>query len=105
VLAAGERVRERIRRQKGEQQPDCYTGYCGCAAVAAVQKGFPETVAQSAIYTKSDGVVDWRVCVTDDPAMNFEAPGTHVGLVFNASVYTLIANRLHASKSSQGKRP
>jgi pimeloyl-ACP methyl ester carboxylesterase len=104
VLAAGERVRERIRRQKGEQQPDCYTGYCGCAAVAAVQKGFPETVAQSAIYTKSDGVVDWRVCVTDS-GMNFEVPGTHVGLVFNASVYTLIANRLHASKSSPGKRP
>lgn len=100
VLAAGERVRERIRRQKGESQPDCYTGYCGCAAVTAVQSSFPESVRQSAIYTKSDGVVDWRVCVTDDPSTSFEVPGTHVGLVFNAGVYALIAGRLHSAKRS-----
>jgi triacylglycerol lipase len=100
VLAAGERVRERIRRQNGHLQPDCYTGYCGCDAVVAVQKDLPETVLQSALYTKSDGIVDWRVCVTDVPATNFEVAGTHVGLVFNASVYSLIAKRLHAT---QGK--
>jgi len=94
VLAAGERVRERIRRQKGNNQPDCYTGYCGCPAVSAVQGAFPTSIAQSAIYTKSDGVVDWSVCLTDDPATNFEVSGTHVGLVFNASVYGLIATRL-----------
>ena len=99
MLAAGERVRERIRRQNGHLQPDCYTGYCGCAAVVAVQSGVPETVLQSAVYTKTDGVVDWRVCVTDDPSANFEVSGTHVGLVFNASVYELIAQRLHATQS------
>ena len=99
VIAAGERVRERIRRRNGQLQPDCYTGYCGCAAVVAVQKDLPETVLESALYTKSDGVVDWHVCVTDDPATNFEVPGTHVGLVFNASVYSLIATRLHATQS------
>jgi len=103
VLAAGERVRERMRRKNGDLQPDCYTGYCGCAAVTAVQRGLPETVLQSALYTKSDGVVDWRVCVTDDAETNFEVAGTHVGLVFNASVYALIAKRLHSThrKSSQ----
>lgn len=97
VLAAGERVRERIRRQNGNLPPDCYTGYCGCAAVVAVQNGLPESILQTAVYTKSDGVVDWRVCVTDDSATNFEVSGTHVGLVFNASVYNLIATRLKAS--------
>ena len=97
VLAAGERIRERIRRQNGELQPDCYTGYCGCDAVTAMQRALPETVRQSAVYTRSDGVVDWRVCVTDDPATNFEVSGTHVGLVFNASVYGLIAQRLQAT--------
>jgi hypothetical protein len=67
--------------------------------VVAVQRGLPEAVLQSAVYTKSDGIVDWRVCVTDDPATNFEVSGTHVGLVFNASVYGLIATRLHATQS------
>ena len=101
VLAAGERVRERIRRQNGNNQPDCYTGYCGCAAITAVQSLFPSSVAQSAIYTKSDGVVDWRVCVADDSTTNFEVSGTHVGLVFNASVYALIAGRLNSTHSKR----
>lgn len=99
VLAAGERVRARIRRQNGTNQPDCYTGYCGCEAVTAIQSGWPSSVPQSAIYTKGDGVVDWRVCVNDDPSTNFEVTGTHVGLVFNAGVYGLVAKRLHASYS------
>jgi triacylglycerol lipase len=64
--------------------------------VTAVQGSFPASVVQSAVYTKNDGVVDWRVCVTDDPTTNFEVSGTHVGLVFNASVYSLIAKRLRA---------
>ena len=97
VLQAGEQVRERIRRN-GQQQPGCYTGECECKAVRAVQRGFPASVRRSAIYTKSDGVVDWRVCVNDDPATNFEVTGTHVGLVFNADVYRLIAERLRAVK-------
>lgn len=99
VLAAGERVRARIRRQNGQLQPGCYTGYCGCDAVVAVQRGLPASIPQSAIYTKSDGVVDWQVCVTDDPATNFEVSGTHVGLVFNASVYRLVAERLQSSRN------
>ena len=99
VLAAGERVRERIRRQGGSLQPDCYTGYCGCDAVVAVQSGLPDSINQTAIYTKTDGVVDWRVCVTDDLSTNFEVTGTHVGLVFNANVYGLIAKRLKESRS------
>ena len=49
---------------------------------------------QTAIYTKTDGVVDWQVCVNDDPATNFEVKGTHVGLAFNPDVYKLIAQRL-----------
>ena len=100
VLAAGERVRERIRRQNGNNQPDCYTGHCGCPAITAVQSLFPSSVAQSAIYTKRDGVVDWRVCVTDDSTTNFEVSGTHVGLVFNAGVYGLIASRLRANRNN-----
>ena len=97
VLAAGERIRERIRRQKGQAEPDCYTGYCECDAVSALRTDLQVSIPQSAIYTRTDGVVDWRVCIDDDPARNFEVSGTHVGLVFNASVYDLIAKCLHAT--------
>jgi len=51
-------------------------------------------VAQTAIYTKSDGIVDWRACVTGDPQIDCEVQGTHVGLVFNPAVYRVLAARL-----------
>jgi len=38
--------------------------------------------------------VDWRFCINDDPETDCEVIGTHVGLVFNAYVYELIAARL-----------
>jgi len=100
VLAAGERVRARIRRQHDELPPDCYTGYCECEAVTAVQNGLPKSIQQTAVFTKNDGVVDWRVCVSDDSSTNFEVKGTHVGLVFNGSVYGLIASRLRAAREA-----
>jgi hypothetical protein len=54
----------------------------------------PTSVAGTAIYTREDGVVDWRYCRTGDGKSDFEVRGTHVGLVHNSSVYTIIANRL-----------
>lgn len=96
VIETANRVRQRILNRPGqrENQPDCYTGYCECRAVKNLISPFPQNVKQTAIYTKTDGIVDWRVCVNDDPATNFEVSSTHVGLAFNPSVYRLIANRL-----------
>jgi triacylglycerol lipase len=97
VLQAADAVRVRIIREgKGKGQPDCYTGCCACDAVAAVQKPLPDSIRQTAIYTRTDGIVDWRSCVNDDPKTDCEVTGTHVGLVFNAQVYRLIATRLAA---------
>lgn len=97
VLAAAQRVRARIRRENRQTEPGCYTGYCACDAVVVLQKDLPSSIRQTAIYTKSDGIVDWRVCLSDDPNRDLEVGGTHVGLAFNASVYRLIAERLHSS--------
>lgn len=96
VLQAADRVREKIMcdsKQKAER-PDCYTGYCDCPAVTAMHNHFPHEVRKTAIFTKTDGIVAWEVCVTDDPKQNFEVTGTHVGLAFNPTVYSIIAKRL-----------
>jgi triacylglycerol lipase len=97
VLQAAEMVRARINRERGASgPPGCYTGFCGCAAVASLTKPFPASIAQTAVYTKQDGIVDWRFCINEDPKTDCEVIGTHVGLVFNAYVYELIASRLAA---------
>jgi hypothetical protein len=54
----------------------------------------PAAVAKAAIYTRADGVVDWRCCLEDEERANIEVRGTHVGLAFNAQVYRRVAELL-----------
>ena len=94
VLEMGKLVRERIKNAGDRRKPACYTGYCDCDAVRALQKTCPHPIPHTAVYTRTDGIVDWRVCINEDAKTNFEVKGTHVGLAFNPSVYELIARRL-----------
>lgn len=91
VLWLGSRVRRRVQ---SEAAPQCFTGFCACPAITALQKDWPASVPTWAIYTRADGIVDWRACINDDPTNNLEVSGTHTGLVFNAEVYRLLATRL-----------
>ncbi|HET9476445.1 MAG TPA: hypothetical protein VFP63_03050 [Dehalococcoidia bacterium] len=105
VLQTAFIVRGRIIQKNGREdhKPNCYSGYCSCAFMEALTEEFPASVRQQAIYTKSDGVVDWRCCINDDPETDVEVPGTHVGLAFNPRVYRQIANFL-AGETVKKKR-
>lgn len=101
ILRAAEDVRLRIIQQHGNGVlPDCYTGRCTCDFLKSVRSSMPASVLQTSIYTEDDGVVDWRCCTTDDCNADFSVRGTHVGLVFNPSVYDIIAKRLAAASAS-----
>jgi triacylglycerol lipase len=105
VMQAADRVRSRIQRERGlDERSDCYTGYCNCDAVAGLAATFPPSVPQMNIYTKTDGIVDWRFCLSGNPESDFEVPGTHVGLVFNPCVYSLLAARLGAARAETPAR-
>lgn len=98
ILWLGSRVRQRLQTA---DVPHCFTGFCGCPSVLALQTDWPDSVPTCAIYTKADGIVDWRMCVNEDEAMNFQVSGTHVGLVFNAEVYRLIATQLASNSACE----
>jgi triacylglycerol lipase len=101
VLNASDRVRARIHLTRGHRdRPDCYTGYCTCETVTAFQTCFPSSIPQIAVYTKTDGIVDWQFCINDDGATNFEVAGTHVGLVWNPAVYQILATHIAATRSA-----
>lgn len=93
VKYRADQVRADLVRRNPEK-PDCFTGFCDCDAIAALSQPLPPEARQTAIYTKSDGIVDWKSCVSLKPANNFEVSGTHVGLVVNPQVYRIIAERL-----------
>jgi hypothetical protein len=56
---------------------------------------------QTAVYTESDGVVDWHYCKTDIPETDFRVSGTHIGLAFNPSAYSVIAKRLAQARTKE----
>lgn len=95
VLRASEAVRDRVLREHAHSVlPSCYTSACTCDFIDSLRACCPDSVDQTAIYTKSDGIVDWHYCITGDPEIDKEVSGTHVGLVFNPIAYGLIATRL-----------
>jgi pimeloyl-ACP methyl ester carboxylesterase len=98
ILRAAEMVRGFIQERHGASVlPSCYTGHCGCDFVDSLTRQLPRSVIMTAVYSKTDAIADWRYCVTGDPALDVEVPGTHVGMVVNPSVYTIIAKRLAAA--------
>ena len=101
ILRAAENVRQQIHREHGDSVlPNCYTARCTCDFVNYLRSEIPVSIRQSALYTRDDGIVDWRYCITGREDVDFEVSGTHIGLVFNASVYRIIAERLADAQST-----
>ncbi len=95
IIRAAELVREQILERHGDGVlPDCYTGACTCDFLESLTRSLPKGIGETAIYTKSDGIVYWEVCKTGDPSVDFEVSATHIGLVFNPIVYHIVAHRL-----------
>jgi triacylglycerol lipase len=95
ILRAVNYVRGQIHERNGEGVlPSCYTGECTCCFLESLVLTLPRSVRRTAVFTKSDGIVDWKVCRTGRRANDFEVSGTHIGLVFNPIVYDLVARRL-----------
>lgn len=95
VQQAVEAVRQGILVKHGKSVlPTCYTGKCTCSFLSSLRRDLPASVATTAIYSRSDGVVDWRYCITGNADDDFEVTGTHIGLAFNPSAYEVIAKRL-----------
>jgi pimeloyl-ACP methyl ester carboxylesterase len=108
ILAAAGFVRSRIRTQgdrNGAPKDSCYTGGCACEFATAIREDLlPASVRRHAIYTETDGVVDWQACVEEDESLNTRVDGTHSGLAFNPQVYRAVA-RLLAESRKPAARP
>lgn len=95
VLHAAEIVRKQILERHGEHVlPTCYTPACTCQFFQSLHGNFPKLVRQTAIYTKHDGFVDWRICQTGDSGVDVEVSATHIGMVLSPLVYSVLAHKL-----------
>jgi triacylglycerol lipase len=73
----------------------CLRGDCCEDFRAAITGPFPSGVPYLAMYSRSDGVVDWRSCL-DPAAEQVEVDASHCGMAVNVGVYRELASALAA---------
>jgi pimeloyl-ACP methyl ester carboxylesterase len=66
---------------------------CCVQATSDITAPFPREVGFTSIYSRSDGVVAWRMCL-DPAADHVEIPSSHIGMAVNAHVFRAIARTL-----------
>jgi triacylglycerol lipase len=78
----------------------CLAG--GCCEPFRADSGapVPAGVGYVSVYSRRDGIVDWRACL--DPAAELvEVDASHVGMAANAEVYTVVASALERFRAGE----
>jgi pimeloyl-ACP methyl ester carboxylesterase len=71
----------------------CLRGACCAEFREAIRAPLPDGVRYVSIYSRSDGIVDWRACL-DPGADHVEVRASHCGMAMNAAAYRAIAAAL-----------
>ncbi len=81
-------------RVPGLMSLSCLRGACCEPFRTDLPADFPASVRYLSVYSRSDGVVDWRACL--DPAADelVEVRASHVGMAVSEQVYRLLAGAL-----------
>jgi pimeloyl-ACP methyl ester carboxylesterase len=77
----------------------CSDGACCASAREQAAGRFPRGVGFTSVYSRSDGVVDWRACL-DPAARQVEVSSSHVGMAVNAEVFRVLADTLAHHRSA-----
>ena len=72
----------------------CLRGECCAEFRKSLAGPLPPEVGYVALYSRSDGIVDWRSCVDPDADACVEVHASHCGMGMNAEVYRAIARAL-----------
>jgi pimeloyl-ACP methyl ester carboxylesterase len=81
-------------RVPGMMRMSCLRGSCCQAFRAALQGPFPDDVGYTAVYSRSDGVVQWRSCLDPGADEQVEVSASHCGMGVNAQAFLAVANAL-----------
>ena len=73
----------------------CLRGECCADFRDQLAAEFPPEVGYVALYSRTDGIVDWRACL-DPAAEQVEVRASHMGMGLNASVYAEVNHALAA---------
>jgi triacylglycerol lipase len=75
----------------------CKDGACCAQFRAELAAPLPRRVRATSVYSRSDGIVDWRACV-DPRAEAVEVASSHCGMSVNVDVYRTLDKALEARR-------
>jgi pimeloyl-ACP methyl ester carboxylesterase len=71
----------------------CMDGDCCAASRELVAQEFPEEVGFVSVYSRSDGIIDWRACL-HPAAAHLEVRASHIGMAVSGDTYRVVARSL-----------
>jgi triacylglycerol lipase len=81
---------------------DCTAGECAQSMWEEAQTAFPDGLAFTSIYSRRDGIMDWRACL-DPAATAVEVPTSHIGMAIDPVVFDVVTFAL-ADLAAQQRR-
>jgi triacylglycerol lipase len=72
----------------------CLRGKCCEDFRPAIQAPVPDDVGYVAVYSRSDGIVQWRSCLDPEADELVEVSASHCGMGVNAQAFLAVANAL-----------
>jgi pimeloyl-ACP methyl ester carboxylesterase len=83
----------------GLMSEDCVAGACARQSFDESRRPIPPTVAFTAIYSRRDGIVDWRACI-DPLATAVEVTTSHIGMAIDPRVIDHVVTALRGQTVS-----
>lgn len=106
ILSASVELLVRLSRagMSGLMAEDCVGGACARRSFDECRAPMPAGVGFTAIYSKRDGIVDWRACI-DPAATPVEVTASHLGMAVDPRVVREIVAALARHTAAETLRP
>jgi pimeloyl-ACP methyl ester carboxylesterase len=82
----------------------CVDGDCCSSFWEELAQPLPSGMSLVSVYSKSDGVVDWRSCLDPDATQLVEIDASHCGMAVSRAAFRAVADALGAFRAAEPRR-
>jgi pimeloyl-ACP methyl ester carboxylesterase len=101
LLTGGVTVLNRLSQAglPGFMSVDCVSGPCAETSFLEVRQPLPASVAMTNVYSRRDGIVDWKACI-DPQGVAVEMRASHIGMAVDPRVLKVVGDALVRQSST-----
>jgi pimeloyl-ACP methyl ester carboxylesterase len=101
LLSGGVSVLNRLSQAglPGVMSVDCVAGPCAETSFLEVRQPLPAAVAMTNVYSRRDGIVDWKACI-DPQGVAVEMRASHIGMAVDPRVIKVVGDALLRQSSA-----